>query len=110
MEASVGDQNGWSVGFLLGKSLGKTAVLPAHGSQLLMEFIRRFLKSNSGATAPEYVLVTGLIVLVCVGTLQSLGNAMNATFSSVSASVGGSPPSHFSPKASTISPPASTGT
>jgi len=50
--------------------------------------IRSFLASEDGPTAVEYAVMLALIVVVCIGILQSLGTSMSGTFSSVQSTVG----------------------
>jgi pilus assembly protein Flp/PilA len=50
--------------------------------------VQRFLVSEDGPTAVEYAVMLALIVVVCIGILQSLGTSMSGTFSSVQSSVG----------------------
>ncbi len=50
--------------------------------------IRRFLASEDGPTAVEYAVMLALIVVVCVGIIQSLGKSISGTFSSVQSSLG----------------------
>jgi pilus assembly protein Flp/PilA len=50
--------------------------------------VQRFLASEDGPTAVEYAVMLALIVVVCIGILQSLGTTMSGTFSSVQSSVG----------------------
>ncbi|MHB1557632.1 MAG: Flp family type IVb pilin [Isosphaeraceae bacterium] len=49
--------------------------------------MRRFLASEDGPTAVEYAVMLALIVVVCVGILQSLGTTISGTFSSVQSAV-----------------------
>jgi|GEM_PF-5107915 pilus assembly protein Flp/PilA len=50
----------------------------------MKRFIKRFLRDKSGASAPEYAVVLALIVVVCVSTVQAVGNAVSSTFASIS--------------------------
>ena len=50
--------------------------------------VQRFLASEDGPTAVEYAVMLALIVVVCIGILQSLGTTMSGTFSSVQSTVG----------------------
>lgn len=43
----------------------------------------RFAKDESGATAIEYGLIAALIAVVCIGTWQLIGPALNAKFLAV---------------------------
>jgi pilus assembly protein Flp/PilA len=50
--------------------------------------IVRFLKHEDGPTAVEYAVMLALIIVVCVAAITSLGTNANATFNSVSNTVG----------------------
>jgi pilus assembly protein Flp/PilA len=52
--------------------------------------VRRFLVSEDGPTAVEYAVMLALIVVVCVTIIESLGQSVSGTFSSVQSSLGGS--------------------
>ena len=45
---------------------------------------KRFLRDESGATAVEYGLLTALISVAIMGTLNALGAGLSDTFSTVS--------------------------
>ena len=45
--------------------------------------VTRFLKSEDGPTAVEYAVMLALIVVVCLASIQALGNSANDTFSLV---------------------------
>jgi pilus assembly protein Flp/PilA len=47
-----------------------------------------FLKREDGPTAVEYAVMLALIIVVCITAITSLGTNANATFSSVSNTVG----------------------
>jgi pilus assembly protein Flp/PilA len=55
------------------------------GSQ--MKHILNFLRNDSGATAIEYGLIAAGIAVVIIGAVQSVGTALNTTFTSVAAAV-----------------------
>ncbi len=44
----------------------------------------RFLKSEDGPTAVEYAVMLALIVVVCLGAIQTVGTNAEATFTNVS--------------------------
>ena len=46
--------------------------------------IKRFIDDESGATAVEYGLLTALISVVMMGSLNALGGNLKSTFSTVS--------------------------
>jgi pilus assembly protein Flp/PilA len=49
-----------------------------------------FLKAEEGPTAVEYAMMLALIIVVCMIAITALGTNANATFTSVSNSIGGS--------------------
>ena len=51
--------------------------------------VQQFLLSEDGPTAVEYAVMLALIVVVCIAAITSLGTNANATFNSVSNTVGG---------------------
>ena len=48
-----------------------------------MKRIRKFLKSDKGATAIEYGLIAALIAVVIIAALQLTGNSLKAVFNNV---------------------------
>ena len=48
-----------------------------------MHKLLRFLKDNSGVTAIEYSLIAGLIAIVIVGAVTTVGTNLSATFTNV---------------------------
>ncbi|WP_336970526.1 Flp family type IVb pilin [Sphingobium aromaticiconvertens] len=49
-----------------------------------MQFIRKMLKNEKGATAIEYGLIAALIAVAAIGAMTSLGSNLKGTFSNVS--------------------------
>jgi pilus assembly protein Flp/PilA len=49
----------------------------------LTPFVANFLKSEDGPTAVEYAVMLALIIVVCIGTITTLGSNANTTFNSV---------------------------
>lgn len=45
-----------------------------------MALLRAFLRDETGATAIEYGLIAGLIALVIVTAITSIGTRLNTTF------------------------------
>jgi len=45
--------------------------------------VHRFLVSEAGPTAVEYAVMLALIIVVCLGTIETLGSHANTMFSSV---------------------------
>ena len=43
-----------------------------------------FLKREDGPTAVEYAVMLALIVVVCLGTITTIGTSANATFNTIS--------------------------
>ncbi|HEY0447414.1 MAG TPA: Flp family type IVb pilin [Allosphingosinicella sp.] len=54
-----------------------------------MQFIRKMLKDNKGATAIEYGLIAALIAVAAVTAMGGLGNTLKNTFSEVDSSMQG---------------------
>lgn len=50
----------------------------------LTKKVQRFLASEDGPTAVEYAVMLALIVVVCLGTITTLGQNADATFNDVS--------------------------
>ena len=48
-----------------------------------MSSIKRFLRDENGATAVEYGLLTALVSVVIMGSLNALGANLSDTFSTV---------------------------
>jgi pilus assembly protein Flp/PilA len=48
-----------------------------------MNFVTRFVKDESGATAIEYGLIAASIAVVIITAVQTLGTKLTATFTSV---------------------------
>jgi len=51
----------------------------------MFNFVARFLKDESGATAIEYGLIAALVAVVLVTALTAMGTKLSGTFDSVSA-------------------------
>jgi pilus assembly protein Flp/PilA len=49
-----------------------------------VDIFKSFLKNQSGATAIEYGLIAGLIAVVIIGALTSLGTHIRAKFNAIS--------------------------
>lgn len=49
----------------------------------LISKVQRFLASEDGPTAVEYAVMLALIVVVCLGTIATIGQNANTTFSQV---------------------------
>ncbi|HAF42401.1 MULTISPECIES: Flp family type IVb pilin [Sphingobium] len=49
-----------------------------------MQFIRKMLKNEKGATAIEYGLIAALIAVAAIGAMTSLGSKLSNTFDNVS--------------------------
>lgn len=49
----------------------------------MTNFINRFMKDESGATAIEYGLIVALIAVVIVTVVGSIGNKLNVAFTKV---------------------------
>ena len=49
-----------------------------------MTIFKRFAKDESGATAIEYGLIAGLISVIIITALTSIGTKLNTKFTSIS--------------------------
>jgi pilus assembly protein Flp/PilA len=49
----------------------------------MCDFISRFIKNDSGATAIEYGLIAALIAVAIIAAVTSVGTSLNATFTNV---------------------------
>jgi pilus assembly protein Flp/PilA len=47
-----------------------------------------FLQAEDGPTAVEYAVMLALIIVVCLGTIATLGQNANSTFTTVSNKIG----------------------
>jgi pilus assembly protein Flp/PilA len=52
--------------------------------QLVVQFHRR----EEGPTAVEYAVMLALIIAVCIGAIQTLGQNANSTFAAVGSAIG----------------------
>lgn len=52
------------------------------------KFVSRLIKEESGVTAMEYGLIAGLIAVVIIGAVTTLGTSLQAKFLAVSAALG----------------------
>jgi pilus assembly protein Flp/PilA len=51
------------------------------------EFILRFARNQSGATAIEYGLIVALIAVVIIGTVTTLGSNLNTSLSTAGSAI-----------------------
>ena len=49
-----------------------------------MKFINKLIRDEAGATAIEYGLIAALIAVAAIVSMNSLGDQLSATFSTVS--------------------------
>ncbi len=49
----------------------------------LMTKVQNFIKDESGPTAVEYAVMLALIIVVCIGTVTTLGTQVDQTFQDV---------------------------
>lgn len=54
----------------------------------MTQFMKRFAKDESGATAIEYGLIAALIAVFIIGALQLVGTGLTGKFGEVSAALG----------------------
>jgi pilus assembly protein Flp/PilA len=48
-----------------------------------MNFIRKMIKSDKGATAIEYGLIAALIAVAAIAAMQNIGTSLGTTFNTV---------------------------
>jgi len=51
--------------------------------RIFMQFVRKMIKDNKGATAIEYGLIAALIAVAAITAMSSLGKQLNNTFNNV---------------------------
>ena len=49
--------------------------------------VKNFLVSEDGPTAVEYAIMLALIVIVCIGAVQSIGTSAKAKFNAANAAL-----------------------
>ena len=54
-----------------------------------MQFIKKLVRDEAGATAIEYGLIAALIAVAAIVAMQSLGNQLSTTFGEVSTAMAG---------------------
>jgi pilus assembly protein Flp/PilA len=52
-----------------------------------MQFIRKMLKNEKGATAIEYGLIAALIAVAAIGAMSALGTNLKQTFTKTSTAI-----------------------
>jgi pilus assembly protein Flp/PilA len=53
-----------------------------------MNFIRKIVRNEKGATAIEYGLIAALIAVAAISAMKSVGTTLNTTFGNVSTQMG----------------------
>jgi pilus assembly protein Flp/PilA len=53
----------------------------------MKNLLARFMTDESGATAVEYALLAGLIAVVVIGSVNLLGQNLNARFAAIAAAL-----------------------
>jgi len=51
------------------------------------KLVSRFVKNDEGAALVEYGLLVGLIAVVCLAAVQTLGTTINTVFTTIDASL-----------------------
>ena len=54
-----------------------------------MQFIKKLVRDEAGATAIEYGLIAALIAVAAIAAMQGLGNQLTTTFGDVSSAMAG---------------------
>lgn len=55
----------------------------------MRNLLNRFVKNDEGAALVEYGLLVGLIAVVCIAAVQTLGVTINGFFGTINATLGG---------------------
>ena len=55
----------------------------------MIDFLKKLLREESGPTAVEYAVLLALIVVACLGAVQSMANATANSFDSAAAELAG---------------------
>lgn len=58
----------------------------------MSQFVSRFLKDESGATAIEYGLIAALIAVVIISAVTTIGTNLRTTFNNVGDAASGQTP------------------
>jgi pilus assembly protein Flp/PilA len=53
----------------------------------LQKFLSRFVKDESGAALVEYGILVGLIAVVCIGAVTTLGTTIDGVFTTIDLSL-----------------------
>ena len=53
----------------------------------MREFLMRFLRDDEGVAAIEYGLITSLIAVAIIGSLNNVGNGLSQTFVRISSAL-----------------------
>jgi pilus assembly protein Flp/PilA len=51
--------------------------------------VTKFLRAENGPTAVEYAVMLALIMVVCIGSIATMGGNSRTTFTRVSNTIGG---------------------
>jgi pilus assembly protein Flp/PilA len=49
--------------------------------KIMLNAVKRFLKSEDGPTAVEYAVMLALIIVLCIVVIRQVGTSASATFS-----------------------------
>ncbi len=53
----------------------------------LGRWVKNFLQAEDGPTAVEYAVMLALIIVVCLASIQAIGNSAKSTFDTVNTSL-----------------------
>lgn len=70
------------------KTYRKFAARTDARSASMSKLFARFAKDESGATAIEYGLIAGLISVVIIGAVTTVGTSINTKFSTIGSALG----------------------
>ena len=79
-----------SIGRIRSSANGVTLSLALHPKDLLMrKLINRFRRDDEGAALVEYGMLVGLIAVICVVAVTTLGTEVSTAFSKIAAGLSG---------------------
>jgi pilus assembly protein Flp/PilA len=55
----------------------------------MQSLVTRFTKNDDGAALVEYGMLVGLIAVVCIGAVQTLGLTISGVFATINADLAG---------------------
>ena len=69
------------------RSTCQTLTLTQKGTQTMIQFIKKFVRDEEGASLVEYALMVALIAIVCIAGVTTLGTSVNTKLGTAASSV-----------------------